>query len=199
MNRHRLIMVAAAVLIAAASLTAARVGEPAPKFSNVATTGKTYALTDLKGRWVVLEWHNPSCEFTQKHYNSGNMPKLQKEWTAKGVIWLTVVSPGIATDHVDAYLKSRGGAPTAVLLDTNATMAMAYSAKTSPQMFVIDPKGTLVYNGAIDDKPTADLADVPGAKNFVSAALTEAMAGRRVTIPTSRPYGCSVKYPGSTH
>src|SRR5207249_348533 len=127
---------------------AAKVGEPAPKFSNVDTTGKTIALDNLKGRWVVLEWHNPRCEFTQKHYDSGNMPKLQKEWTAKGVVWLTVVSPGVPTDHVDAYLKSKGGVPTAVLLDTAAATAMAYSAKTSPQMFVIDPKGTLVYNGA---------------------------------------------------
>jgi peroxiredoxin len=177
---------------------AARVGEPAPPFSNIDTSGRPHTLADLKGRWVVLEWHNPRCEFTQKHYDSGNMPKLQKEWTAKGVVWLTIVSPGVPPENVDAYLRARGGMPTAVLLDPAAATAMAYSAKTSPQMFVIDPNGILIYNGAIDDRPTADVADVPGATNYVSAALSEAMAGRPVSIPTSRPYGCAVKYPGST-
>lgn len=168
-------MVAAVAVAATIGLAAAaRVGEPAPDFSNVDTNGKTQSLSALKGKWVVLEWHNPGCEFTQKHYNSGNMPRLQKEWTAKG------------------------GTQTAVLLDADAATARTYEAKTSPQMFVIDPKGVVVYNGAIDDKPTPDVEDVAGAKNYVGAALTEAMAGRPVTTPTSRPYGCAVSYPGAT-
>jgi peroxiredoxin len=190
-----------AILIALAfsiAPSAARIGDPAPEFSNKAISGQTYTLADLKGRWVVLEWHNPDCEFSQKHYNSGNLPRLQKQWTSKGVVWLTVVSPNVPVDHADVLVKATGGAPTAVLLDTAARTASAYAAKTSPQMFVIDPKGMLVYNGAIDDKPTADPADVATAKNYVVAALTEAMSGRPITTATSRPYGCAVKYPGST-
>jgi hypothetical protein len=153
----------------------------------------------------VLEWHNQGCPYVKKHYDSGNMQKLQKEWTAKGVVWLTVISsaPGlqgyVTPAEADAYVKEKDAAPTAVLLDPTGTMGRAYDAKVSPHMFIIDPKGTLIYNGAIDDKPTTDLADVPVARNYVSAALTEAMAGKPVSMPTSRPYGCTVKYATSSH
>jgi DsbC/DsbD-like thiol-disulfide interchange protein len=149
-------------------------------------------LTVGDGRGYV----NPGCPFTQKHYGSGNMPRLQREWTAKGVVWLTV-STSAPAEKADAYAKVANGAATAILMDLKATTAMAYTAKTSPHMFVIDPKGALVYNGAIDDKPTPDPADVVGAKNFVAAALTEGVAGRPITTPTSRPYGCVVKYPSA--
>lgn len=198
MNRVFAIASTLALAVTVALSAAARVGEPAPNFSNVDTNGKTHTLGELKGKWVVLEWHNPGCEFTQKHYNSGNLPRLQKEWTGKGVAWLTVVSPGVPADRAMSLVQAKGGAQTAVLLDAGAVTAIAYEAKTSPQMFVIDPKGVVVYNGAIDDKPTANVEDVAGAKNYVAAALTEAMAGRRVTTPTSRPYGCAVSYPGAT-
>jgi peroxiredoxin len=186
----------AVVVLSSLVVSAARVGDQAPAFSNVGTDGKTYSLEALKGKWVVLEWYNPGCPFTQKHYGSGNMPRLQREWTAKGVVWLTV-STSAPAEKADAYAKVANGAATAILMDLKATTAMAYTAKTSPHMFVIDPKGALVYNGAIDDKPTPDPADVVGAKNFVAAALTEGMAGRPITTPTSRPYGCVVKYPSS--
>jgi len=151
----------------------------------------------------VLEWHNQGCPYVKKHYNSGNMQKLQKEWTAKGVVWLTVISsaPGkqgyVTPAEADAYVKDKSAVPTAVLLDSTGVVGLAYDAKTSPHMFIIDPSGTLIYNGAIDDKPTADLSDVPGAKNYVSQALGEAMAGKPVSLSTTRPYGCSVKYPTS--
>lgn len=143
-------------------------------------------MSDFKGQYVVLEWHNPDCEFTQKHYASGNLPRLQKEWRAKGVVWFTIVAPAVRSENVDAYLKSKGGTPTAVLLDGSAATARAYGAKTSPQMIVINPSGVVIYNGAIDDKPTPDIADLATAKNYVAAALTDAMAGRPVAIPTSR-------------
>jgi hypothetical protein len=136
----------------------------------------------------------------RKHYGSGNMQRLQKEWTGKGVVWLTVISsaPGeqgyVTADQANAYFKEKNAAQTTVLLDAKGTIGHLYDARTTPHMFVIDPKGALIYNGAIDDKPTTDLADVPGATNYVSAALEEAMAGKPVTRQTSRPYGCSVKY-----
>lgn len=185
------------VVLAGLGLSAAaRVGERAPTFSNVATDGKTYTLDGLKGKWVVLEWYNPGCPFTQKHYGSGNIPRLQQEWTGKGVVWLTV-STSAPAEKATAYAKAAHAAATAILLDLQATTAMAYGAKTSPHMFVINPDGVLVYNGAIDDIPTPDPADLAKAKNYVSAALTEGMADQPITTPTSRPYGCTVKYPAS--
>jgi peroxiredoxin len=182
---------------------AARVGEPAPDFSGTDSHGKAVRLADLKGKFVVLEWHNDGCPYVGKHYGSGNMQRLQREWTGKGVVWLTVISSAegqqgyVTADQANAYFKDKNAAQTAVLLDPRGTIGRMYDARTTPHMFVIDPKGTLIYNGAIDDKPTTDRADVAGATNYVSAALTEAMSGKPVTRSTSRPYGCSVKY-GST-
>jgi peroxiredoxin len=179
---------------------AARVGEPAPAFSAADTKGKTHNLSDYRGKWVVLEWHNQGCPYVKKHYEGGNMQKLQKEWAAKGVVWLSVISSAegqqgyVTPSAADAYVATMKAAPAAVLLDPMGTVGHLYDAKTSPHMFVINPQGLLVYNGAIDDKPTADQADLATATNYVSAALSEAMAGRPVTTPTSRPYGCGVKY-----
>jgi hypothetical protein len=136
----------------------------------------------------------------KKHYGSGNMQKLQREWTARGVVWLSVISsaPGKqgyqTPEQSRAYVAQQKAAPTAVLLDPEGKVGQLYAAKTTPHMFVIDPKGVLVYNGAIDDKPTSDPADVNGATNYVSAALTAGMAGQPVAVPASKPYGCSVKY-----
>jgi hypothetical protein len=180
---------------------AARVGEPAPNFTAIDTNGRTHKLSDYAGKFVVLEWHNRGCPYTQKHYSSGNMENLQREWTGRGVIWLTVISsaPGkqgfVTASDENAYVKQVNAAPTAVLLDASGTLGHLYDAKTTPHMFIINPQGTLIYNGAIDDKPTADRSDITGAKNYVSAALEEALTGKPVTTPTTRPYGCSVKYP----
>jgi peroxiredoxin len=200
---RKLTVAGLAAVVTAAALQAAKVGEPAPAFAAKDTKGVEHKLGDFRGKWVVLEWHNNGCPYVKKQYDSGNMQKLQKEWTTKGVVWLTVISsaPGkqgyVTAAQADAYVKEKGAASTAVLLDPAGTMGMAYEAKTTPHMYVIDPTGKLVYNGAIDDKPTTDISDVPGAKNYLSQALVEAMAGKPVSIPTTKPYGCSVKYPTS--
>jgi alkyl hydroperoxide reductase subunit AhpC len=179
---------------------AARVGETAPDFTATDSNGKVQKLSDYKGKYVVLEWTNQGCPFTRKHYVSGNMQKLQKEWTQKGVVWFTVVSsaPG-AQGYVTAaeendYLKQMNAAPTAVLLDPKGDLGHLFAAKTTPHMFVIDPSGKLIYNGAIDDHPTTDVSDISSSKNYVSMALEQATAGKPVAEAATRPYGCSVKY-----
>jgi peroxiredoxin len=188
------------ILLPLASAWAARVGEPAPEFTATDSNGQVHKLSDYKGRFVVLEWSNRGCPYTQKQYDSGNMEKLQRTWTAQGVVWLTVVSsaPGkqgyVTGPEENAYLKQVNAAPTAVLLDPTGALGHLYDAKTTPHMFIINPQGVLIYNGAIDDRPTTDVADVNGAKNYVSTALEEATSGKPVSVPTSRPYGCSVKY-----
>ena len=178
----------------------ATVGQPAPLFSAPDATGAARSLVTYKGKWVVLEWVNHECPFVQKHYGSGNMQKAQKAATAKGAVWLSVNSsaPG-KQGALDGKLAAKmvaekGAAPAAVLLDPDGKVGHAYGAKTTPHMFVIDPKGTVVYAGAIDDKPSTDQADVATAKNFVLAALDEAMAGKPVTTASTQPYGCAVKY-----
>jgi peroxiredoxin len=190
-----------ALLLAAPLARAAKVGEAAPDFTATDSNGKVHKRSEYQGKFVVLEWTNRGCPYTQKHYTSGNMQKLQREWTGQGVIWLTVVSsaPGkqgyVTASEENAYLKQINAAPTAVLLDPTGALGHLYDAKTTPHMFVISPQGTLIYNGAIDDRPSTDVADVRGAKNYVTAALQESESGKPVSNPTSRPYGCSVKYP----
>lgn len=194
------VALAAAILWLDLPARAAKVGEPAPDFSATDTYGKVHKLSDYAGKFVVLEWHNRECPYTLKHYASGNMQRLQKEWTAKGVVWFTVISsaPGqqgyVTADDENQYVKKVDASPTAVLLDPKGDLGHMYGAKTTPHMFIISPQGILVYNGGIDDKPTTDLADIATARNYVSMALQEAMAGQSVSVPTSRPYGCSVKY-----
>lgn len=188
-------------MIAVTVARAARVGERAPDFTATDSNGKTQKLSDYAGKFVVLEWTNRGCPYTQKQYNSGNMQRLQKEWTAKGVVWLTVVSSAqgkqgyVTATEENAYVKQVNADPTAVILDPDGTLGHLYDAKTTPHMFIINPQGMLIYNGAIDDRPTTDVADIQGAKNYVTLALDEAMAGKAVSVATSRPYGCSVKYP----
>jgi peroxiredoxin len=179
---------------------AAVVGEAAPDFTLTDSRGAKQSLSSLKGKWVVLEWVNYECPFVQKHYGSGNMQKLQKEYTAKGVVWLTVNSSNVgkqgyfAPAEIETRSKQWGAAQSAYLVDTDGTVGRAYGAKTTPHMFVIDPVGKVVYAGGIDDKPSTDKADIATARNFVKAALDDAMAGKPVTTTSSTPYGCSVKY-----
>jgi peroxiredoxin len=179
---------------------AARVGEAAPDFTGTDSSGQTHKLSQYRGKYVVLEWHNQGCPYTKKHYESGNMQKLQKDWTAKGVVWLSVISsaPGkqgyVTASEENDYLKRMNAAPTAVLLDPKGELGRMYGAKTTPHMYIIDPQGRLIYNGAIDDRPTADQSDIAGAKNYVSQALEEATAGKPVSTAATTPYGCSVKY-----
>jgi hypothetical protein len=188
------------VLLLISSAYAVRVGEPAPVFQATDSSGQVRKLSQYRGKFVVLEWHNNGCPYTRKHYESGNMQRLQRAWTGQGVVWFTVISsaPGqqgyVTAQQENDYLRQMKASPSAALLDPQGTVGRLYSAKTTPHMFVINPEGVLVYDGAIDDKATTDQADIPTAKNYVSRALEEAMANKQVSIPTSRPYGCSVKY-----
>ena len=198
------ILIAAAWLAAAAPRAAAvdgpSIGKTAPDFVGTDSNGKTVALKDLRGHIVVLEWSNNQCPFVGKHYRSGNMQALQKEATGQGVIWLTVLSsaPGaqgnVTAAEANELTRSRGAAPTAVILDPSGSIGRAYGARTTPHMFVIDKSGTLAYLGGMDDKATTDVADIPTAKNYVRLALTAVMSGTPVQDPVTRPYGCSVKY-----
>jgi glutathione peroxidase-family protein len=180
---------------------AVRVGERAPDFTATDSNGQTHKLSEYAGKFVVLEWHNRGCPYTQKHYTSSNMERLQREWTGRGVIWLTVISsaPGkqgyVSAADENSYVKEMKAAPTAVLLDSTGALGHLYDAKTTPQMIIINPQGVMIYDGAIDDKPSTDTADISGAKNYVQQALEEAMAGKAVSVASTRPYGCSVKYP----
>ena len=179
---------------------AAKVGEAAPDFSAGDSNGQLQKLSSYRGKFVVLEWHNQGCPYTRKHYETGNMQKLQKEWTGKGVVWLTVISsaPGkqgyVTASEENDYLRRSNASPTAVLLDPKGDLGRLYGAKTTPHMYIIDPQGRLIYNGAIDDRPTADQSDVAGARNYVSQALQEATAGKPVSSASTTPYGCTVKY-----
>lgn len=182
------------------SFAETEVGKAAPNFSLPDTNGKTWGLSDLKGKYVVLEWYQPDCPFVRKHYRSGNMQGLQKEYTAKGVTWLTIDSsaPGQEGNYPAAKLNEiaaqDGSARTALLLDPAGEVGRMYGAKTTPDMYIIDPKGILVYKGAIDNKRSTDLADVKTATNYVQVALDAAMAGKAVSTTATQPYGCSVKY-----
>jgi hypothetical protein len=188
-----------AALVAAAAW-AVQPGAPAPDFTAQDTHGQTHTLAQYKGKYVVLEWHNRECPYTRKHYTSGNMQGLQWDWTAKGVVWFTVISsaPGqqgyVTADQENDYVAKVNASPTAVLLDPTGQLGHLYGAKSTPHMFVISPEGEVIYDGAIDDQPTTDVDALAGAHNYVSAALQEAMAGKPVSNPSTRPYGCSVKY-----
>ena len=179
------------------------VGQPAPNFQLADANGKAVSLADFQGKTVVLEWHNPGCPSVQKHYGSGNMQKAQAIAAQDGVAWLTVNSgaPGkqghMSGAEAKAHLAASGARPAAYLLDPEGVVGKAFDAKTTPQMYVVDKAGTLVYAGGIDDKPTTDAADIAGARNHVLAALSELKAGKAVSVPTSRPYGCGVKYADS--
>lgn len=176
------------------------VGKAAPEFKAVDTHGKAHALSQYRWKWVVLEWLNHECPYVRKHYDNDVMQALQKKYAAKGVVWLSVVSsaPGkqghFSNDEANALTKKKGAAPHAVLVDESGTVGRMYDARTTPHMFVINPQGTLLYMGGIDDKPTSRASDLQGARPHVDMALQEAMAGKPVSVPSSQPYGCSVKY-----
>jgi peroxiredoxin len=178
----------------------AEIGKPAPAFTLPSCESKSVSLADFKGKVVVLEWTNYGCPFVVKHYGSGNMQKLQADATAKGVIWLSICSSapkqqGHATpaDALKACTE-KNSAATAYLIDESGATGRAYGAKRTPEMYVINADGILVYHGAIDDKKSADPADIATAKNFVAAAIEETLAGKPVSTPETEAYGCSIKY-----
>lgn len=200
----KIVSLAVGVFLGAAAFVSAAdpsVGKPAPDFSLSDTNGKVQKLSDYKGKYVVLEWLNHGCPFVKKHYESGNMQALQKEWTAKDVVWLSINSsaPGeqgnYPPEEANKLTMEKGAAPTALLLDPEGKVGKSYGAKTTPHMYVINPGGVLIYKGAIDSIESTDQADIPKAKNYVSAALSEAMTGKKtLTTSSTKPYGCSVKY-----
>ena len=177
-----------------------QIGKAAPGFRLTDVNGRVVNLSDFLGKTVVLEWNNPGCPFVRKHYESGNMQKAQATATAQGVTWLTINSSGegkqghMTPAEAKALVDGQGSRRTAYLLDPTGAVGISYGAKTTPHMYIVSPSGTLVYKGAVDDKPTADEDDIAGARNHVLAALGEVRAGRPVSVPTSRPYGCNVKY-----
>src|SRR5947207_5231294 len=176
------------------------VGSAAPDFSVPDTNGKAHALSQYKGKYVVLEWFNPECPFVKKHYGSGNMQKLQAEYTGKGIVWLSIDSnaPGLegnlTAEQAQKVMKDWNTRQTALLLDSQGKAGRAYNARNTPHMFVINPEGKIVYEGAIDSKATPNPADIPSSTNYVKVALDESMSGKTVSNANTRPYGCSVKY-----
>jgi peroxiredoxin len=187
-------------LQAPAASAAPEVGKPAPSFAATDIDGRPVNLAKLRGKTVVLEWTNNECPYVEKHYGSGNMQSLQRDAAKDGVVWIQLISSAKNEQGwVDAkgaaeLTKSRNAAPSTTVIDESGKIGRAYEARTTPHMFVIDPQGTLVYMGGIDDKPTTRTADIATAKNYVRAALDAVKAGKPVATPISRPYGCSIKY-----
>ncbi len=195
-----LTLASASLVFAAAKRSEAEPGKPAPGFQLVNSKGKDLSLSDFRGKYVVLEWVNYECPFVGKQYRSGNMQALQKAYTAKGVVWLSICSsaPGRQGYYQGSELAERIAAmkavPTDYLVDASGDVGQRYGAKSTPTMAVIDPKGILLYEGGIDDIPSTDVADIPRAHNFVREVLDAALAGKPVPLSSSRAYGCSVKY-----
>ena len=181
----------------------AAVGQAAPDFSAVDTTGKPYKLSDFKGKLVVLEWTNPGCPFVQKHYSAnggGNLQSLQKEFTGKGVVWLAINSTEVdsseylAPAKLAGWMQEQQARPTATLMDESGKIGQLYGAKTTPHMYIINPQGQLIYAGGIDSIPSARTDDIKRATNYVRQGLNEALGGKALSVASTRPYGCSVKY-----
>src|SRR5512135_2904096 len=193
------LIAALAAVVSPAHATAVP-GQPAPAFRGTDVNGKPVSLADFRGRTVVLEWNNPNCPFVQKHYTSGNMQGLQQKNIAAGVVWLAINSTTeshsdyMAPAKLAAWFGEQKAAPTAVLMDPKGEIGRAYGAKVTPHMYVIDANGTLVYAGAIDDKRSANPADIKTSTNHVAVALGALGAGWAVTTAAPTAYGCTIKY-----
>ncbi len=195
-------LVASTLLFSAsfAQADTAAVGSPAPDFKLEGGDGKTHSLADYKGKTVVIEWTNPSCPFVKKWYGSGSMQKLQKDATSKGVVWLRINSGAAGKEgfqtktEIASYDQANHVAATESLVDPSGKVGHLYGARTTPHMFIVDSKGKLDYAGGIDSKASADPADIPTAKNYVTAALAELAESKPVSVATAPPYGCGVKY-----
>jgi len=190
----------ALVLGGGSANAAVETGAAAPAFSVLDGNGATRTLAEFRGQMVILEWTNNGCPYVRKHYQSGNMQALQQDATADGIVWLQVISsaPG-EQGYLDgpgalARVRTDNAHPTATLLDPTGVMGRAYGARNTPQMFIISPEGVVLYQGAIDDRPSARPSTLEGAHNYVRAALADIAAGRPVEVAETTPYGCSVKY-----
>lgn len=174
--------------------------ESARSFKLEAASGRTLSLADFRGKYVVLEWWNHGCPVVVKHYQSGNIPALQKEFMSKGVVWLSIVSsaPGkqgyVTVANANAEMKAMGGKPTDILLDPTGATGKAYKAKATPQLVLISPNGEVLFNGAIDNDPRARGEAILKSENYLRRAWNEVQAGKPVSIPFPEAYGCSVKY-----
>jgi AhpC/TSA family len=179
---------------------AASTGQPAPAFTAKDVDGKSVNLADYLGKTVVLEWVNPGCPFVRKHYDAANMQGTQKAAASKGVVWLAINSTEpthtdyLAPPKLAQWMTSQSAVATRVVMDESGTIGKAYGAKTTPHMYIIDPKGVLVYAGAIDSIPSASKDDIAKATNYVKQSLDESLAGKAVSAANTKPYGCSVKY-----
>lgn len=215
-TRNRIALAAPGLVVAAAAFAVAgehgdflkgdpvlaqlAVGTAAPNFRASDVNGRPVSLADYRGKTVVLEWTNPDCPSVKKHYDSGNMQKTQAAAAADGAVWLTVNSSAegkqgyMTPAEAKAFAASQQSRRTAYLLDPKGEVGRSFGATSTPHMYVIDPGGTLVYNGGIDDKPSTDEEDIAGARNHVLAALGELKAGKPVSVPATRAYGCAVKY-----
>lgn len=202
MKTSSLLLSACAALSFAASsaFAAPAVGSAAPGFSLPDATGKSVSLDAYKGKYVVLEWTNPGCPFVRKHYDSGNMQKLQAEYTKKGVVWLSIDSsaPGqqgyLAGDDAKKAKEGEYKAASALLLDPDGKVGHLYGATNTPDMVIVDPEGKVVYTGAIDSIASPKTDDIAKATNYVQTGLDEALAGKPLSKSMSKPYGCGVKY-----
>jgi peroxiredoxin len=200
MQRRDFLSLALLAAVPLKGFAAATLGQPAPAFTLTDLDGRKVQLADLRGKYVVLEWNNPSCPFVMKHYNSGNMQSLQKRFTGEGVQWIVVNSTAeshseyLKPAELKAWLAKQGAAASIAALDADGTVARAYAAKVTPHMYVIDPNGVLAYAGAIDDVRSANPADVKRANNYVVQALAELRAGKRVSSPSTSAYGCTIKF-----
>ncbi|HJQ56838.1 MAG TPA: redoxin domain-containing protein [Vineibacter sp.] len=200
-RRASLVMAgAAALVVPGAAIAKPQVGVAAPAFSGVGSDGKPYRLADYRNKTVVLEWTNHECPYVAKHYRSANMQGLQKEATASGIVWLTIISSMpdsqgyVSAAQADDLTKARNAAPTAVLLDPDGVIGRAYDARVTPHMFIIDAKGSLVYMGGIDSIRSTSLADVPKATPYVKDALRQHAAGQPISNAVTQAYGCTIKY-----
>ena len=176
------------------------IGEPAPGFSGMDTSGKSHALSDFRGKPVILEWTNHDCPYVRKHYSSGNMQQQQQAATGQGAVWLSIISSApdkqghVTPAQADALTAERNAAPSAVILDEKGEIGRLYGAKTTPHMYIIDADGKLAYMGGIDSIPSTNPADIAKATQYVPAVLAQVMQEEPVTPSVTRPYGCSVKY-----
>jgi peroxiredoxin len=192
----------AGALIAGSANAAVETGAQAPAFSVQDASGAARTLGEFAGRTVVLEWTNRDCPYVRKHYDSGNMQSLQQQAADEGVVWLTIISSAprqqgyLTGTAAAAHAQSVNASPTAILIDATGVMGRAYGARNTPQMFVIDGQQRVVYQGAIDNRPSANPASLRGATNYVAAALADLRAGRAVQVAETTPYGCTVKYAG---
>ncbi len=196
---HKTLLALSLAVLTTASF-ASTVGQPAPNFSLTDSNGKSHSLADFKGKTVVLEWTNAECPFVKKHYGADNMQAQQGAATASDVVWLTINSGAQGKQgQVDGaganqLISKQGFKSSAYLLDASGDTGRAYGAKTTPHLYIVDAAGVLRYNGAIDSIPSADSADIPKATQYVPQALAELAAGKPISVASSQPYGCSVKY-----